>query len=106
MSEINNEIEDFVEQSDEEREIDHKYMYFVSIDGVTVSCEDNITKARETMWLHVKNHKIMKYSDWNTYIEELSDDELQLIGEYKFNIVSYYQILSEYKITSVEPYKI
>lgn len=111
MSETNNEIEreelDFVEQSDKEHEIDHEYMYVVSIDGVPVSCEDNVTKARETMWLYMEDHKIMKYPDWNTYIEERTDDELQLIGGYKFNIISYDQILSEYKVTRVErsPFK-
>lgn len=68
-------------------------LYVVSANGIPQFYSRNIQEARRHMWNIARIRKFKEFN-YNCYIRECNDENnIQLVGYYKFNIISYDRVL-------------
>lgn len=77
--------------------------YIISVNNVPQCYTDNIKDARNYMWSIARMQKMTTQSEYITFIRETEDlNKIQIVGYYKFYIVSFERTLSHFCVHKIK----
>lgn len=76
--------------------------YVISVNGIPQCYTHTLIDATNRMWQFARLYKALQF-DYNTYIKECNNpNNLQIIGSYKFYLISYNRTLAELTVRSCQ----
>ena len=77
-------------------------LYIIFKDKIPVGYLDELSNARNNMWYLARIYKSNFCYSYNTYIKEIDEDKIQVVGTHKFFIFSYETMFSTFEIYSAK----